>query len=366
MRIWHRIGSTARNLFRRREIEDTLDEELRANLQILIDEKIAAGLPPGEARRAALAEFGGIEPVRQAVREHRAGAGIERLGQDVRYGLRQMLRNPSFTLTVIVTLALSVGANTAIFSVVNALLLRNLPYAHPERLGTIFTRMSDPHPSWDRHHIDGEQWELLRDHVPALLPAISGIRPAGINLQAGSHVEYLHAARISAHYLDVLEIHPFLGRNFTEDEDLPNGPRVVILSYGLWRSAFEGDRKVIGTPVLLKGEPFVVIGVLPQGTVTPQTADLYTPIQASRTGEGGGTNFVDIVRLRDGATWQQADAEINRAWAMRADPYELADNPGGQVSYSVVPLQRGETAVLRPQVLGLMLAAGFILLIACA
>jgi predicted permease len=355
-----------RNLFRRRAVETALDEELRSSVQFLINEKIAAGLPPGEARRLALAEFGGLEPVRQAVRERRAGAGLERLAQDLRYSLRQMQRYPGFTSTVILTLALSVGANTAIFSVVNALLLRTLPYPQPQRLGTIFTRISGPAPSWDRHHIDGEQWELLRDHVPALLPAISGIRPAGVNLQAGSHVAYLHAARISARYLDVLELHPFLGRNFTEDEDRPNGPKVVILSYGLWRTAFDANPGVVGTAVLLKGEPYTVVGVLPQGAVTPQTANLYTPIQAGRTGEGGGTNFIDIVRLRDGATWQQADAQVNRAWAMRAHPYELDGNPGAQVSYSIVPLQQGESATLRPQVLALLLAAGFILLIACA
>lgn len=366
MPVLHRIVSTLRNLLQRRDAENDLDEELRSTIQLLIDEKVAAGIAPCEARRLALAEFGCLEPVRQAVRERRAGAAIERLVQDLRYSLRQMRRNPGFATTVILTLAFSVGANTAIFSVVNALLLRGLPYSHPERLGAILTRITGAHSSTDRHHIDGEQWELLRDHVPALLSAISGIRPAGINLQTGSQVEYLHDARISAHYLDVLEVRPFIGRNFTDDEDRPHGPRVVILSYGLWRTAFNANRNVIGAPVLLKGEPYTVIGVLPQAAVTPQPADLYTPIQASLTGEGGGTNFIEIVRLRDGATWQQADAQINRAWAMRPHPYELTDNPGAQVSYSAVPLQAGEATAIRPQVLALMLAAGFILLIACA
>jgi len=366
MRILNRMRAILRNLYRRRAIDDSLDEELRASVDLLTDEKIAAGVPPGEARRLALAEFGGLDPVRQAVREGRAGVGMERLMQDLRYGLRQMRRYPGFTFTVILTLAFSVGVNTAIFSVVNALVLRSLPYAHPERLGAIFTRIVGPNVSNERHHIDGEQWELLRDHVPALLAAISGIRPAGVNLQAGSHVQYLHATRISAHYLDVLEIAPILGRNFTEDDDRPHGPKVVILSYGLWRTVFDANPNVLGASILLKGEPYIVVGVLPQGVVTPQNADLYTPIQASRTGEGGGTNFIDIVRLRDGATWQQADAQINRAWAMRAHPYELDDNPGARVSYYTVPLQRGETATLRPQIFALMLAAGFILLIACA
>jgi predicted permease len=366
MALWNRIRSTLRNLFRQREAEGNLDDELRAYVQLMTDQKIAAGMSAEEARRVALAEFGGMEQVRQAVRDGRAGAGIERLGQEVRYGLRQMRRNPGFTLTVVVTLGLAVGANTAIFSIVNALMLRSLPYPQPERLGTIFTHIAGTNPSSERHHINGEQWELLRDQVPALLPAISGIRAAGVNLEAGTHVEYLEAARISAHYLDVLGIEPLLGRNFTEDEDRPHAAKTVILSYGLWRNAFDGNPKIPGQAILLKGEPYTVVGVLPEGAVTPQNADLYTPIQASRTGEGGGTNFVDIVRLRKGATWAEADAEINHAWSLRAHPYELDDNPGARVTYSVVPLQQGETATLRPQVLALMLAAGFILLIACA
>ena len=125
-------------------------------------------------------------------------------------------------------------------------------------------------------------------------------------------------------------------------------------------------RNFWGRAILLKGEPYTVIGVLPEGATTPLNADVYTALQPSREGEGGGTNFEAITRLRDGATWQEADAEINRAWSHRANRYELEDNPGAQVTYYSVPLQKGETATLRPQVLTLMLAAGLILLIACA
>jgi len=121
---------------------------------------------------------------------------------------------------------------------------------------------------------------------------------------------------------------------------------------------------MLGRSILLKGEPYTVIGVLPEGATTPLNADLYTAIQASRDGEGGGTNFAAITRLRDGATWQEADAQINRAWSHRANRYELRGNPGAQVSYYSVPLQKGETDTLRPQVVALMLAAGLILLIA--
>ena len=288
------------------------------------------------------------------------------LGQNLRFAIRQLSRKPGFTVTVILTLALAIGANTAIFSIVNALMLKSLPYSHPERMGTIYTRITGPMASDERHHLNGEQWELLRDNVPALISAVSGIRPSGINLEAGSQVQYVHAGRISEHYLDVLAIHPIIGRNFSEAEDRPHGPKTAILSYGLWRNTFRANPKILGQTVLLKGEPYSVIGVLPEGATIPLSADLYTALQPSREGEGTGTNFECITRLRDGATWQEADAETNRAWSPRSQRYELENNPGGQVTYYSVPLQKGETATLRPQVLTLMLAAGLILLIACA
>jgi predicted permease len=366
MRLLSRMYSALRNLFRKGQVESQLDDEVRAYVDMMTEEKIAAGMSAAEARRAALVEFGGVEQVKQAVRDHRAGAGVELLLQDLRYGLRQLRRNQGFTVTVIATLALSIGANTAIFSIVNALMLKSLPYSHPERLGVVFTQIRGTINSDERHHINGEQWVLLRDDVPALLSAVSGIRPAGVNLQAGQQVRYVHQGRISQHYFDVLAIQPALGRNFSDIEDRPHGPKTAILSYGLWRIAFGAKGDIVGNPILLKGEPYTVIGVLPEGATTPLNADLYTALQPTRDGEGGGTNFELITRLRDGATWQEANAEINHAWSARSNRYELQDNPGAKVSYYTVPLQQGQIATLRPQVLALMVAAGLILLIACA
>src|SRR5216683_191956 len=244
---------------------------------------------------------------------------MDALGQNLKFATRQLLRNPGFTVTVILTLALSIGANTAIFSIVNALMLKNLPYSQPERMGTIYTRITGSRPADERHKLNGEQWELLRDNVPSLISAISGSRTSGVNLQSGSHVQYLHAGRISEHYLDVLAIHPIIGRNFSDAEDRSQGPKSAILSYSLWRNTFGSDQNILGQAILLKGEPFTVIGVLPEVATTPLNADLYTAIQPSREGEGGGTNFAVITQLRDGATWQQANAEINRAWSLRAN-----------------------------------------------
>ena len=286
-------------------------------------------------------------------------------GRNLRFALRQLARNPGFAATVIITLALSIGANTAIFSVVNALMLKSLPYPQPDRIGTLFQREQGPSASDEMRWIDGTQWEHLRDNVPSLTSAVYAALAGGANLKAGSQVAYVHAGRVSARYFDVLGIRPAVGRAFSVTEDAPKGPKAVVLSYNLWHTVFASDRNLIGQTIHLKGEPYTVIGILPQGAITPLNADLYTALQPSPEGEGQGTNFGVIFRLNDAATWQQADAEINRAWAYRIAQIE-SKNPGTKIAYYAVPLQRGITAELRPRAIGLMLSAGFILLIACA
>src|SRR5215831_12075720 len=196
--------------------------------------------------------------------------------------VRQLRRSPGYSFTVLFTLALAIGANTAIFSVVNALLLRDLPYAHPDRIGAIYSRTAGSVSSAGEENIDGEQWELLRDNVPSVVASVSSLRTSGVNLQYGSHIQYLHMGRVSAHYFDVLALHPLIGRGFSEDEDRPHGPKAVILSYGLWRSTFYRNPNVLdqGQAILLKGEPYTVIGVLPDNATTPLNADVYIPLQA--------------------------------------------------------------------------------------
>lgn len=364
MKLWSSVAAALRNFVHRRQLDQRLDDEVDTFVAMLAEERIAAGMSPAEARRTARAEFGGVEQVRQAVRNDRSGAGLELLWRDLRFGVRQLSRNPGFTLTVVVTLALSIGANTAIFSLVNALVLKSLPYPHPERIGSIYARITGPGASDEQTGLDGEKWELLRDNAPALISAVSG-GVSGVNLQAGSRVQFVRDGRVSAQYMDVLSLQPLLGRTFSADEDRPHGPKTAILSYSLWHTLFNADPGILNQPILLKGEPYTVIGVLPETAATPANADLYTALQPSREGEGGGTNFEAFVRLRDGATWQQADAQINNAWSLRAKRYE-AKNGGARLTYHSVPLQKAETDTLRPQVMALMLAAGFILLIACA
>ena len=354
-------------MFERQRKLDDFTAEIDAHLQLEIARLREQGLSDDDARTAARRAFGNVTQARESFYESGRWLAWDHFWHDIRYGLRMLTKSPAFTVIAILTLALGIGANTAIFSLVNALLLKSLPYSHPDRLGTLYRLTTGPDAADERRNIDGEQWELLRDEVSSLLPAISSMGTAGVNLKAGSSVQFLHAGRVSAHYFDVLALRPLLGRNFSDDEDRPHGPKTTILSYALWRNVFAANPNVIGQAVLLKGEPYTVIGVLPQNATIPLIADLYTALQASREGEGVGTNFEPIVRLRDSITWQQANAETNRAWSRTARMQRfLQSSPGAQVTYYFVPLQKGETDPLRPQVLTLMFAAGFILLIACA
>ncbi len=365
--MFARLRALIRALTSRSNFETDLTEELRFHLEQYTDDPIRAGSSPEDARRRARREFGGINTVQEDCREARGLRVFDALQRDFSHGVRQLWRNPGFTGIVVLTLALAIGANTAIFSLVNALLLNDLPYPHAERIGTIYVRISGSQPSDTRRTIDGEQWERVRDGVPSLLSAVSGMRASGANLRAGSVVQYLRVGRVSAHYFDVLALHPAIGREFSEEEDRPQGPRAAILSYALWQTAFAGDANVLGQALLLKGEPHTIIGVLPEHGTSPLNADVYTALQPGREGEGQAANFVAIMRLRDGATWQQANGELHRALSgsLRAQRFASA-NPAVQLTYYAVPLQRAATGTLRPQVLTLMLVAGLILLIACA
>lgn len=287
------------------------------------------------------------------------------LNHSWKLAFRQLWRSPGYSFTVVLTLALAIGANTAIFSVVNALLLKDLPYLHPDRIGAIYARTAGSESEDGKKNIDGEQWEMLRDNVPSVIAAISGLRNSGVNLRYDSRVQYLHAGRVSAAYFNVLGVRPLIGRSFSKEEDQPHGPKAVILSYGSWRSIFNGNPNILGKVALLKGEPYTVVGILPENATTPLNADFYLPIQASREGEGRATNFSAVLRLRDGATWQQTDAEINRAF-MQTERVQRQTSEGKQTTYYSVPLQKAETDTLGPQALALMMAAGFILLIGCA
>jgi predicted permease len=281
----------------------------------------------------------------------------------LRYALRQLRKSPGFAATVILTLAVSIGANTAIFSVVDAILLRPLPYPKPERLGALMQKIGTAN-HVEPVKIDSETWRHLEDAVPAVQAAASS-EAGGVNLETAGTGQYVHGQRVSAHYFDVLGIRPMLGRTFDDAEDTAGGSNAVILSYGIWRQAFNGDAGILGQAIRLKGVPYTVIGVLPAKASTPSVAELWTPLRPDTSAEGGGDNYRVILRLRDGATWQQANAELSH---LRSETFRVLEDrsPGLHLQFYAAPLQEGLAADTRAPLMILMAAVGFILLIACA
>ena len=291
---------------------------------------------------------------------------------DLRYALRQLRKDPGFALIAILTLTLGIGANTAIFSMVNAFLLRPLPYPEPERLGVVMRHVEGISPESgqfvqdDDPSQDGKTWEEVRDRVPSIHAAVFG-GTSGVNLVAGTgpsaEIRYVRDMRVSADYFHVLGISPLLGRNFTQEEDRPGGPNAVIISYGLWQSAFHGDRNVLGKAVMLKGEPYTVAGVLPRNAQVTGAADVWTPLQPHESGECGGQNCEIIARLTPGASWTQVGAELSH---IRQDWLADVAKDKARGWFYISPLSRNVDNGMRQPVLLLMSAVGVILLIACA
>jgi predicted permease len=289
----------------------------------------------------------------------------------LKYAFRRLAKAPLFTAIALLTLALGIGVNTAVFSIMDGFLLRALPYPHPDRIAALVVHRESVDPtkgkalSEEDDSFEGSSWELLKSSLEGVTLASFGWGGAsGVNLRAGDAVRYLTGARVSAHYFDVLGIPLYFGRSFSDEEDRPHGPPVVVLSYGLWTSAFHSDPRIIGKSIQLKGEPYTVVGVLPRGALTPSMADLFTPLQPAETGECEGTNCGILVRLKPHATWAQVNAQLSR---LRL-PYftELETKYHGQARIYARPLQLELAGDMRGKVIVLMLAVSFILLIACA
>ena len=283
---------------------------------------------------------------------------------ELRYALKQLGKNPGYTLVVILTLALCIGANTAIFSVVDALLLRPLPYPEPQRLGSLMQSISGPSNLAYPVNIDRDTWRFVRDNVPAVTAAVAS-GTGGVNLEAAGRAQFVHGQRVSASYFDVLGLRPMIGRNFTASEDTPGGPRSVVLSYGLWKNTFGGDINIVGQSIRLKSVPYTVIGVLPARAQTPSTADLWTSLHPDTSEEGGGDNFEPILRLKTGATWEQANVQLSQLESLTSRVVQKR-LPGAKISYYAVPLQQTLSVQTRTPAMILMAAVGFVLLVACA
>ncbi len=280
--------------------------------------------------------------------------------RDLRYAFRVLVKSPVFTITATLTLALCIGANTAIYTVVDRVLLRPLPYPQPDRLAQVVTH-------FERHGNDeigqtGATWEVLRDTVETVdLATVSGLG-MGVNLVAGGQPQYVKQQRVSARFFQVLGVAPAIGREFTPEEDVPGGPTLAVLSHGLW-TRLGGEAAMVGSAITLRGQPHTVVGVMPAGFTIGSPVDVWTPLQPSKRGEGGGQNYAIIARLRPGVAWPQADADVTAAGQPAMN--DLYQSPQNRARLRLIPLQRGETAQVRQPILILWSAVAVVLLIGC-
>jgi predicted permease len=370
MELWSRIKSTLQNLSHKPEIESHLDQELRSYVDMVTDERISAGMSASEARRTALAELGGIEQVKQAVREHRAGTGIELFWQDVRYAVRQVRRNRGFTLTAVITLGLGIGATTAIFSAVYSLLLRPLPFPDSHQLVYVSSEM--PSGPWG---------VLSPDFVAAQLGTKSFQQFAGYcnrglnsNLISGGEPVRVNRINVSANFFPMLGIKPQLGRNFLREEDQLGGPPLILLSDRLWRNGFHADPGIVGKAVSMDGKEQTIIGVLPPHFSFPDLEmepDVYAPADlapdTNLTLEQTVQMIHVIARLKPGVSMQQAQAELQAFFLAHARNYHpvIAHALAGR-QMIVEPLQRHLTGDDRKPLYILLVCVAAVLLIACA
>ena len=338
-------------------LDGEIASEMGSHMERYAADLIAAGVEPGEARRRARIEFGSTAAAAEECREAVGLRWPNEFARDLRYAARVLRKSPTFTAAAVATLALCIGANTAIFSVVDAVLLRPLPYPHPERLVCVARHYQDTTEGLGEN---GQIWEAVRDDASYLDAAVIG-GSMGVNFASGGRVEYVTQQRVSAGFFRVLGIPPLIGREFSADEDRQGGPAVTVLSYALWKRIFREDPAIVGQAITLRGEPYTVVGVLPANFQSSTPADLWTPLRPSRNGEGGGWNYDLVGRLRPGATWVQADTQIEAIGA----PILHGNGKDTRVRLHLISLQSGLTDNLRRPLLILWAAVGLVLLIGC-
>ena len=260
-----RLRALWNNVFRRKQLDRDLDEELQAYVELVSAEKVQAGVDPEEAHRDARREMGGVHQVIQHVRDVRAGVWLDRLVQDIQYGIRTLAKNPAFTLVAMATLALGIGANTAMFSLLDQVVLRLLPVSHPEQI--VIVRETGNHygNSYGANTISWPMFEDLRDNNQVFSGMFCRFA-ASVTIGYGDRVAQIPAELVSGSYFPVLGLGAALGRTIAPDDDaVPDSRPVVVLSYSFWRSYFDGDRTVVGRTITLNSQAMTVIGVAQPG-----------------------------------------------------------------------------------------------------
>jgi len=357
-----------RSLFRREKVETELDDELRFHFEHQLAKHVSSGLTPEEALRRARMEFGGLGQVKEECREARGVQMIDNIFQDIRYGLRFLRKSPGFTAVALLTLALGIGANTAIFSVVYGVLLRPLPYQDPSRLIVL-------HETTPKVGTVGVSYPNFLDwraqtRAFSQMAAVVSVELNLAGLGSGSdQPENISGSVVSSDFLSMLGVRPMLGRDFAPSEEKAGAAPVVLLSYRLWQSHFGGDPNVLGRTLALDGKSFSIIGVLPPSLRWIDKTDLLAPMgvwlsESSEANERGDRGDVlAIGRLAPGVSFAQARAEMEGIAARLAQTYP-ADN--AQFGVALQPIRDVFVSGLRPAVLILFGAAVFVLLIACA
>jgi hypothetical protein len=322
----NKLTSVFRFLFRRREVENELDAELRYHVERLTELNISKGMSPLQARRQALLAVGGVEPTKEECRDARRGRLIETFLQDVRHGVRVLIKNPGYAFAAIGTLALGIGANTAIFSVVYGVLLRPLPYAQGGQLVVLHQNEAKAH---------------LSD-VPFSVTEIADYRTQSHTLQdvvehhsmnflliGADSAERVETAVVSANFFDVLGVRPLLGRTFVAADEAPGGPAVLVLSYNYWRQKQASDPNIVGKVFRMNNRPHTVIGVLPPIPQYPAESDVYMPTSQCPTRSSAefiadrtARMMTAFGRLKSGVAVEQAQTDLSMVASnmVRANP----------------------------------------------
>ncbi len=359
MSMTSRLASFIRNLLRRDRVEKDLDEELRAYIDLSAEEKRSAGVSSEEARRAALIELGGLEQVKEQVRDARSGFVIEQLRQDLFYAVRMLRRNVGFAAIAVITLALGIGATTAVFSVVDTVVFRPLPYEQPDRLVKICG--TGPRDRACDDDFSRPELEAIRDRSAVFEEVAADDGFGAVVVHPDGSRESVGVGLVSQNWLSTLGVRLLAGRNFFPEEGQSGRDRVVILTHGFWRRRFNSDRNVLGTALVIDGTVHTVIGVLPPN-VLRSYADILKPLVIT----GYSDTSLDVfARLRPGVTVAQARADVTTI-GKQFEQQSPRGNNGRR--FDLEPLGKYYASVEAKATPGLVLmlgAVGLVLLIAC-
>jgi putative ABC transport system permease protein len=360
-----RLTSLWRNLFHKDRVDQEFTEEVQAYLDMLTEVKISQGLTPQEARRNALVELGGVAQVQEKVREIRMGQFIETAWRDVRTGARALVHSPVFTLVTVLSLALGIGANTAIFSVVNGLLLRPLPYPESEQIVHVWhTPPQQSFPGLDKFSVSPANYIDWKAQSTAF-EQTAVYTYTGVSLSTSNDPVPLTGAAVSSDFFSVLRANPIQGRTFTPDEERPGRDQVVVIGHSVWQRAFGANPNIIGQTVTLNSRKFTVVGIMAAGFEFPQEADLWVPLAWDDNERQTRSihDYLVLARLKQNVSLDQARAEMNTISSRLAQQYPEENSGWGAV---VIPLRDDLVGDIRLALLVLFCAVGFVLLIACA